>query len=148
MSLRQEIDQQRKEVDQFREALWLLENPQRYGPKPGELPPLDFLKLQLSEAKEDRERERLLQLSRQTLSDAEQRLAEKEQQLQQLESDCEAIAEEMKLAAESVLRAESAYHQSLQDFENWRRSIVPVGSSYILAVSFIKNSEGLNFRRL
>lgn len=118
MNLQEELQALRKEVVQFKEALHLLENPPaRYGPKPGEIPLLDYLKLEMASAREDQEREKLLAISRQTLADAEQRLASKEQELSQLQSDCEAIASEMQAAGEVVISAESAYRQALANFE-------------------------------
>lgn len=117
-NLRAEVETLRKEVTQFREALELLENPpQRYGPKPGEIPLLDFLKLEVAAARDVKEREKLLAISRQSLTNAEQHLAFKQEELSQLQSDCEAIACQMKQAGERVVSAESAYRQSLADFE-------------------------------
>ena len=117
-TLRQVVQQLRTEVSQFQEALELLETPQRYEPSIGQLPALDFLREQVRLAKDAEERERLSQMSRQTLSEAQQRLAAKEQELASLERDCEAIAQEMRLASEAALRAESGYRQALQHVED------------------------------
>lgn len=118
MSLQQEIRQLKKELAHLKEAFQVLESPpKRYGPKAGEIPILDYLKLELSAAREDKERQKLLEISRQALTDAEQRLALKEQKLTQLEVDCAAIASEMQAAGEAVISTESAYRQALTNFE-------------------------------
>lgn len=117
MNLQEEIQALRKEVAQFKEALHLLENPPaRYGPKPGEIPILDYLKVELSAAREDKERQKLLEISRQTLADAEQRLASKEEELSHLQSDCEAIVSQMEAAGRAVLAAESRYREAIEEF--------------------------------
>jgi hypothetical protein len=71
----------------------------------------------MSVAREEKERARLLKISHQTLIDAEQRLASKEQELGRLQNDCELIANEMITAGQAVLTAESAYRESLINFE-------------------------------
>ena len=118
MNLEQEIHGLKKQVADLKEALRLIENPpERYGPRPGEIPILDFLKLELQAQKSDQERQKLLELSRQSLADAQSRLASKERELEQLEADCQAIASEMQVAGEAVVAAEAAYRHALTKFE-------------------------------
>lgn len=117
-NLRAELDQLQKEVNEFQEALELLKNPlKRYGPQPGQLAPLDFLKAELSSLKSEEERNRLLVMAHQSLANAKERLALKEQELSRLQSDCETIADEMRLAGEAVLAAQSSFQESLKNFE-------------------------------
>jgi hypothetical protein len=117
-NLQVEVERLRREVSEFKESLELLETPQRYEPKIGELLALDYLRSQVRAAKGVEERERLSRMSRQTLADAEKRLASKEEELSQLEADCEAIANEMRSAGEVVLAAQLAYQESLKNFES------------------------------
>jgi DNA repair exonuclease SbcCD ATPase subunit len=118
MTLDQEIQALKKEVADLREALHLIENPPgRYGPRPGEIPILDFLKLELQSQKSDQERQKLLELSNQALNDAQSRLAAKEKELEQLEADCQAITSEIGAAGEAVVAAEVAYRESLEKFK-------------------------------
>lgn len=78
---------------------------------------LDYLKSQVEAVKNEEDHQRLLEISRQTLTDAEERLASKEQELSQLQSDCEAIADEMQVAAKRVQETETFYREALANFQ-------------------------------
>jgi chromosome segregation ATPase len=116
-TLQEEVQTLRKQVAEFEESLRVLENPPQYGPRRGELAPLDFLKAELSALEGEEERKRLLAIAYKSLENARQQLAIKEGELERLQSDCDAIASEMTAAGRSVLETERAYREALANFE-------------------------------
>lgn len=117
MTVEREVSMLRRQCEQMEEAIALLRTPQKYGPAPGQNAPLDFLKVELSRVSSEAEREQLLQQSEAALEKARTALQAKEAELQNLKDDCELIAQQIISSGQAVLAAQSAYRQSLAQFE-------------------------------
>lgn len=116
--LQQEVFELQKQVAEFEEALEVLLTRPKYAPQPGQLAPLDFLRVELSSLETEEERKKLLTMAQKSLENAKASLAVKQGELGQLEADCSEIALKMKAAGEAVLTAQSEFRECLRNFED------------------------------